>query len=94
MKLPAQFFVALLLSSAALAADPLAAVPAVLQPIVSSNGISGAVALVATNDRILHLPAVGFSSLATRRELRPDDLFWIASMSKPITSVAAALPGR
>jgi len=82
---------ALLVSCAALAADPFAAVPAALQPFVDSNEISGAVALVATKDRILHLSAVGFSNLATRRPLQADDLFWIASMSKPITSIAVAL---
>jgi CubicO group peptidase (beta-lactamase class C family) len=81
----------LLFSGGARAADPFAAVPAALQPFVASNEISGAVSLVATKDRVLHLAAVGQSDLASGRKLKTDDIFWIASMSKPITAVAAAL---
>jgi len=82
---------AFLFSSGALAADKFAAVPEALQQLVNSNEIPGAVALVATKDRVLHLSAVGQSDLATGRKLKPDDIFWIASMSKPMTSVAVAL---
>jgi CubicO group peptidase (beta-lactamase class C family) len=80
-----------LFSSGALAADRFAAVPEALQQLVSSNEIPGAVALVATKDRVLHLSAVGESDLATGRKLKPNDIFWIASMSKPMTSVAVAM---
>ena len=82
---------ALRLCGVARAADPFGAVPVALQGLVDSNEISGAVALVATRDQVLHLSAVGDSNLATGRKLAPDDLFWIASMSKPMTAVAAAL---
>lgn len=77
--------------SGALAADRFAAVPEALQQLVNSNEIPGAVALVATRDRLLHLSAVGESDLATGRKMKPDDIFWIASMSKPMTSVAVAM---
>ena len=40
---------------------------------------------------MLHLSAVGESDLATGRKLKPNDIFWIASMSKPMTSVAVAM---
>ena len=82
---------AFLFSKGALAADIFAAVPEALQQLVNSNEIPGAVALVATKDRVLHLSAVGVSDLATGRKLKPDDIFWIASMSKPMTSVAVAM---
>ena len=82
---------AFLFSSGALAADKFAAVPEALQQLVNSNEIPGAVALVATKDRVLHLSAVGQSDLATGRKMKPDDIFWIASMSKPMTSVAVAM---
>ena len=82
---------AFLLSSGALAADEFAAVPEVLQQLVNSNEIPGAVALIATKDKVLHLSAVGESDLATGRKLKPNDIFWIASMSKPMTSVAVAM---
>ena len=60
-----------------------------MEAFVSSGEIAGAVTLVATKDQILHLAAVGKSDLASGRAMRPDDLFWIASMSKPMTAVAA-----
>jgi CubicO group peptidase (beta-lactamase class C family) len=82
---------AFLFSSGALAADKFAAVPEALQQLVNSNEIPGAVALVATKDSVLHLSAVGESDLATGRKLKTDDIFWIASMSKPMTSVAVAM---
>ena len=87
----ASLLVAVLFSSGALAADKFAAVPEKLQQFVASNEISGAVALVATKDRVLHLSAVGQSDLASGRKLKTDDLFWIASMSKPVTAVAVAM---
>jgi CubicO group peptidase (beta-lactamase class C family) len=82
---------AFLFSSGALAAEKFAAVPEVLQQLVNSNEIPGAVALVATKDKVLHLSAVGQNDLATGRKLKPYDVFWIASMSKPMTSVAVAM---
>ena len=82
---------AFLLSSGALAADKFAAVPEKLQQFVNSNEIPGAVALVATKDRVLHLSAVGQSDLASGRKMKTNDIFWIASMSKPVTAVAVAM---
>jgi CubicO group peptidase (beta-lactamase class C family) len=87
----ASLLVAFLFSSSAMAADKFAPVPEVLQQLVNSNEIPGAVALVATKDRVLHLSAVGQSDLATGRKMKTDDIFWIASMSKPMTSVAVAM---
>ena len=62
-----------------------------LQEFVDRGEISGAVTLVATKDRILHLGAVGKADLAKDRKIRTDDIFWIASMSKPITAVCIAI---
>jgi CubicO group peptidase (beta-lactamase class C family) len=62
-----------------------------MQAFVDQGQIAGAVTLVATKDKILHLAAVGKSDLQTGRAMHTDDLFWIASMSKPITAVAVAL---
>ncbi len=76
---------------AAAPADPFPTMAAHLQPFVDHGEISGAVALVATKDRILHLSAVGRSDLASGRAMRTDDIFWIASMTKPMTAVALAM---
>ena len=80
-----------LLAPLSRAADPFAEIPKKVQPFVDKNEISGAVMMVATKDRILHLSAVGVSDIATGRPMQTGDLFWIASMSKPITALGVAL---
>ena len=68
-----------------------AGVPAALQSYVDRGEIAGAVLLVADKDKVLHLSAVGVSDLATGRKQMTDDIFWIASMTKPFAGVAVAL---
>ncbi|MGD0536137.1 MAG: serine hydrolase domain-containing protein [Verrucomicrobiota bacterium] len=72
-------------------ATPDVTVPARMQRFVDEGAISGAVTLVARHDRVLALAAVGVSDLATQRPMRKDDLFWIASMTKPMTAVAVMM---
>lgn len=62
-----------------------------MQEFVDRGEIAGVVTLVATRDRVLHLAASGKTDLATDRKMRPDDIFWIASMSKPITAVCIGI---
>ncbi|HTX65092.1 MAG TPA: serine hydrolase domain-containing protein [Opitutaceae bacterium] len=62
-----------------------------MQAFVDQGEIAGAVTLVATKNQILHLSAVGKSDLASGRAMKTDDLFWIASMTKPMTAVAVAM---
>src|SRR5436190_694491 len=59
-----------------------------LQPFVEHHTLAGAVAIVATKDKVLSVDAVGFADVAAKKPMRPDSLFWIASMSKPITGAA------
>lgn len=59
-----------------------------LQNAVDRGVLPGAVVLVAQKDKVLQVEAVGYSDLQTRRTMRVDDLFWIASMTKPITAAA------
>src|SRR5208282_1554604 len=73
------------------AQDRFAGVPAKVQPFVDKGEISGAVMLVADRDRVLHLSAVGESDISSGRMIRTDDIFWIASMSKPVTAVCVAI---
>lgn len=72
-------------------ADVLATIPRKMQEFVDQGEVSGIVTLVATRDATVHLTAVGKSDLASGRELKTDDLFWIASMTKPIVGVAIAM---
>jgi CubicO group peptidase (beta-lactamase class C family) len=59
-----------------------------VQPFVDKGIIAGAVLLAATKDRVLALDTVGYSDLATKQPMAPDSLFWIASMTKPMTATA------
>lgn len=92
LKMAVALLAAVLLSTGLPAADdPLDAIPDRLQPFIAAGEISGAVSLLADRDQVLHLSAVGTSHLASGRPMQTDDLFWIASMSKPITAVAIGL---
>jgi CubicO group peptidase (beta-lactamase class C family) len=64
------------------------AVAEALRPFVERQEIAGAVTIVAAPDRLLHLGCIGQADLAAGREARPDTIYWIASMTKPVTAVA------
>lgn len=59
-----------------------------LQPFVDSRVLAGAVTLVASRDKVLDLETVGYADVAAKKPMAADSLFWIASMSKPITTAA------
>jgi CubicO group peptidase (beta-lactamase class C family) len=66
-------------------------IPKRMQQFVDDHTISGVVTLVARHGQLISLEAVGFSDLAARKPMRLDSLFWIASMTKPITATALLL---
>lgn len=66
-------------------AAKLAAIPEAIKPFIAQREISGAVLLVTTKDGVIHQSTVGESDLAAHTSMKPDDLFWIASMTKPMT---------
>jgi CubicO group peptidase (beta-lactamase class C family) len=70
------------------AAPEIPAVSAAMQAEIDARQIAGSVTLVETRDRIVHLGANGLADVAAGEPMRTDDLFWIASMTKPVTSVA------
>jgi CubicO group peptidase (beta-lactamase class C family) len=59
-----------------------------MQGMIAKQEIAGAVTVVVTKDRIAHLETTGVADVATKRPMTPDTLFWIASMTKPVTGVA------
>ena len=59
-----------------------------LQAQVGRGEVSGAVTLVVTPDRFAHFAACGLSDAAAKTPLSKDSLFWIASMTKPVTACA------
>jgi CubicO group peptidase (beta-lactamase class C family) len=71
-------------------ADPprLSGIGDAMQEMVAKNEIAGAVTVVVTKDKLLHLESTGFADVAAKRPMTPETLFWIASMTKPITGTA------
>jgi CubicO group peptidase (beta-lactamase class C family) len=69
----------------------LARIAAWQQTQVDAGAFSGAVAAIARNGKVAYLRAVGFRDRAKTFPLQPDAIFWIASMTKPVTSVAAMM---
>ncbi len=64
------------------------AIASALQPFLDNHTLAGAVTLVASDDKVLGIDTVGYADIAAKKPMRADSLFWIASMSKPITASA------
>jgi CubicO group peptidase (beta-lactamase class C family) len=82
----------LLLVSAVRAESPkLPGVGAALQEQVDRHEIAGAVTMVVSKDRVLHLETTGLADMAAHKPMQADTVFWIASMTKPITATAVLM---
>jgi CubicO group peptidase (beta-lactamase class C family) len=74
-----------------LSSSRLARIAAWQQTQVEAGAFSGAVVAIARNGKVAYLRAAGFHDRAKTIPLQPDAIFWIASMTKPVTSVAAMM---
>ena len=70
------------------AAERLKRLTDVVRNDVDKVAIPGAVMLIARNGKIAFVEAIGFADREEKIAMKPDAIFRIASMSKPITSVA------
>jgi CubicO group peptidase (beta-lactamase class C family) len=68
--------------------ERLARIAQTVERHIDAHDIAGAVTLVARRGRIAQFEAYGLADLDSRKPMSKDGLFWIASMSKPITGVA------
>jgi CubicO group peptidase (beta-lactamase class C family) len=59
-----------------------------MQQMITQNEIAGAVTVVVGKEQLLHLEGTGFANIAEKQPMTPDTLFWIASMTKPVTGAA------
>lgn len=64
----------------------LATIDVRMKEFVAEHQIAGAVTVVATKSRTVHLSAVGKADIASGRTMANDSIFRIASMTKPITA--------
>jgi CubicO group peptidase (beta-lactamase class C family) len=77
------------LSAGALPAAPvLPGVGAAMREVVERREIAGAVTMVVTAEQVLHQESTGMADLAARKPMTSEALFWIASMTKPVTGAA------
>ncbi|MEI8370125.1 MAG: serine hydrolase domain-containing protein [Planctomycetia bacterium] len=64
---------------------------ALVTPLVDAGHLAGAVVLVTGPDAVVAEEAVGMADREERRPMAADTLFWIASMTKPITAAAVMI---
>ena len=72
-------------------AVPLSPIAASQEPFIKDGQLAGAVTLVWKDNQLLSHEAVGFQDLETKTPMQKDSLFWIASMTKPITAFAVMM---
>src|SRR5688572_3317893 len=58
---------------------------------VDETEVAGAVTLVASREKVIQVDAVGRADIAGEKPMQPDTIFWIASMTKPVTGVAVQM---
>jgi CubicO group peptidase (beta-lactamase class C family) len=66
-------------------------IPASMHDMIVANEVPGAVTVVATRDSVLRMNAQGWADPEHKSFMRVDSIFWIASMSKPITAIAVLM---
>jgi CubicO group peptidase (beta-lactamase class C family) len=89
LKRIAVYAVLLFLPAFAFGAEPgNPAIRAAVEKFVDAQDISGAVTVVAAKDKFLALDTIGLADIAKKKPMEPDTLFWVASMTKPLTAVS------
>jgi CubicO group peptidase (beta-lactamase class C family) len=68
--------------------DKLAAIPPMLQGQVDKGNLSGFVTLTWRHGQVAQVNTIGWRNIAEKAPMQRDTIFRIASMTKPITSVA------
>jgi CubicO group peptidase (beta-lactamase class C family) len=77
--------------SAPLEETAVAAIPGALQKRADQGELAGAVTLVALDGKIVELDAVGYADISSEEAMATDSMFWVASMTKPITAASVLL---
>ena len=74
-----------------LSTDRLQRVGELIDRRIAAKDIAGAVTLVAQGGRIVHFDARGLMDIESKKPMTKDALFYIASMTKPVTTVAVLM---
>jgi CubicO group peptidase (beta-lactamase class C family) len=75
-------------ADAGLSPERLGEIDARLAQEIEAGNVAGVVTLVARHGKIAHVKAQGFKNIAAAEPLRPDTIFRIFSMTKPVTGAA------
>jgi CubicO group peptidase (beta-lactamase class C family) len=73
------------------AADGSQSVAVTMRALVDAGRLAGSVTLIAVYGKISNIDCVGHADVAAGRPMRTDTLFWIASMTKPITAASVMI---
>jgi CubicO group peptidase (beta-lactamase class C family) len=84
----AAFCAGLILSIPSTQGAKLPGVGAAMDEMIAKKEIAGAMTAVVAKDRIMHMEGTGFADMESKRPMTEETLFWIASMTKPVTGVA------
>jgi CubicO group peptidase (beta-lactamase class C family) len=74
-----------------LQASRLSAVSKAVEKHIADKQVTGAVTLVADKNKVVHLDAAGMADVAAKKPMQADTIFWIASMTKPVTGTAVMI---
>lgn len=72
-------------ASAGMNAHRLSQIPARMQEYVDSHQTSGTVTILARHGKVVSFEAIGYQDIESRRPMRKNTMFRIASLTKPIT---------
>jgi CubicO group peptidase (beta-lactamase class C family) len=78
-------------ASVGLSPERLAQIDAWYQAQIDVGALPGAVVAIARNGELAYMRAFGHQDRDRKIRMPPDGIFWIASMTKPVTSVAAMM---
>src|SRR5262245_6637454 len=63
----------------------------VVQGLVDQKEFAGAVTMVACRGKVVQVNAIGMMDIEAGKPMKPDTIFRIYSMTKPVTTVAAMM---
>ena len=83
----------LCMTTSVFASDPpkIPAVTTAIRFAIDAKEVPGAVTAVVTKDRLIDLQGLGFADVESSKPMTPDSIFWIKSMTKPVTAVAVLM---
>ena len=69
----------------------LAAIKPAMEELLKQKRAAGVVTLVVRDGRTVHIEAAGMADIEKKKAMTPDAIFWIASMTKSLTSTAVMI---